>query len=145
MTVLADAEEKSTSWTETRIYRDNQTQRQAYSPLPPSKIFASFLLFFFLFFLFLPQKKTMVFLVITSQIISALEAYRTLGTSEDDGHDLPVSCKVGDSIHHDQLITLSRRLKKSSMYSNSPEYELNTLLRGTTICTPAPEPLLQVG
>lgn len=80
----------------------------------------------------------MVLLVVTSHIISAIEA---VPTSRRKDLNLPESLDVNAAISHEQLIELSRYLK-SSLKGDNDEGKipttLNSLLRGTKVYVPPP-------
>lgn len=86
-----------------------------------------------------PTTNTMVLLVTTTHIISALEAVPSSSRKE---LDLPDSLSIDSPISHEQVIRLSRYFRNAGNSTSSaptPDRSLNSLLRGTKVYVPPPK------
>lgn len=85
-----------------------------------------------------PVDNTMVLLVTTTHIISALEAVPPSSRKE---LDLPDSLSINSPISHEQVIRLSHYFRNGGSSTSpdpNPDRSLNSLLRGTKVYIPPP-------
>lgn len=94
----------------------------------------------------------MVYLTMTSAIVAALDTVERLHLELRDAGNAPasrdslVNPAVGNPISHDQVITISKILRKQGDISSIisvPSYHLDDLLKGSRIYHESPKPRIE--